>query len=144
MKILFAFCTFAFVLGLISINSSFGQIYTGHPNFPEIRLQVEHRNANGNLMGYYESTLAYVTNVFLLHEYLDTLDPKEIIKKDGQTLQVFIIQKPATLTENYNGQMASYDITYKGYRPLQVRHDGYFGEPGDSITATFKIVRIVK
>jgi len=79
----------------------------------------------------------------LLNEYLDTLDPK-VVEKDNQILEVFIIHKSAIMTENFNGQMASYDITYKEYRPLQVRQDGYFGEPGDIITATFRIVRIVE
>ena len=109
-----------------------------------MQVQVVHRNANGDLMGYYEPTLAYFTNPFLLNEYLDTLKAKEIIEKNGQTLEVFIIHKRSVMTENYSGQMASYDITYKEYRPLQVRQDGYFAEPGDIITATFKIVRIVE
>jgi len=143
MKVLFALCALAFVFGLISVNSTFGQIFTGHPNFSDVHVQVVHRNANGDLMGYFESSLAYFTNPFLLNEYLDTLDPK-VVEKDGQILEVFIIHKRAIMTENNNGQMSSYDITYKGYRPLQVRHDGYFGEPGDIITATFKIERIVK
>jgi len=144
MKVLFALCALAFFVGLISVNFTFGQLYTGHQNFPEVHVQVIHRNANGDLMGYYEPTLAYFTNVFLLNEYLDTLDAKEIIEKNGQTLEVFIIHKRTVMTEKYNGQMASYDITYKEYRPLQVRQDGYFGEPGDIITATFRIVRIVE
>ena len=144
MKVLFALCALAFFVGLISVNFTFGQIYTGHPSFSDVQVQVVHRNANGDLMGYYEPTLAYFTNPFLLNEYLDTLKAKEIIEKNGQTLEVFIIHKRSVMTENYSGQMASYDITYKEYRPLQVRQDGYFAEPGDIITATFKIVRIVE
>lgn len=143
MKILFILCALTFVLGLMLTNSTFGQTYSGHPNFPEAYIQVVHRNANGDLMGYYESTLAYFTNVFLLNEILDTHDPK-IIEKDGQTLEVFIIQRQSRFSENYKGQMSSYDLTYKEFRPLQVRQDGYFGEPGDTVTAIFTIVRIVQ
>ncbi len=136
-------CILGFIFGLMLTNSAFGQIPSGHPSFPELKLQVEHRNADGELLGYYESELAYVTNLFLLNEYLDALDAKEIIEKDGQTIEIFIIHKRAILTENYNGQMSSYDITYKGYRPLEIRHDGYFGEVGDTVSATFKIGRLV-
>ena len=143
MKVIFYLCMLGFVFGLMLTNSAFGQQYSGHPSFPELKLQVEHRNADGQLLEYYESELAYVTNVFLLNEYLDSFDAKEIIEKDEQTIEIFIIHKQAVLTENYNGQFTSNDIVYKGIHPLQIRHEGYFGEPGDIISATFKIGRLV-
>jgi len=143
MKVILALCALGFIFGLILINSAYGQIYSGHSSFPEVQLQVEHRNADGHLLGYYESRLAYFTNVFLLNEYLDTLDVKDIIEKDGQTLEIFIIHKKAVFTENFNGQFTTFDIIYKEYRPLEFRHDGFFGEAGDSVSATFKIVRLV-
>ncbi len=143
MKVAFSLCILGFIFGLIFINSAFGQISSGHPNFSELKLQVEHRNADGQLLGYYESELAYVTNLFLLNEYLDALDAKEIIEMDGQTIEIFIIHKQGVFTESNNGQMASYDIIYKGKRPLEIRHDGYFGEAGDIVSATFTIGRLV-
>jgi len=143
MKVMLFLCMLGFVFGLMFTNSAFGQIPSGHPNFSELKLQVEHRNADGYLLGYYESKLAYVTNIFLLNEYLDTLDAKEIIEKDGQTIEIFIIHKQAVFTESFNGQMATYDITYKGERPLKIRQDGYFGEAGDTVSATFTIARLV-
>ena len=146
MKVIFVLCTLAFAFGLISTNSAFGEIYTEYPRFHEINLQVIHRNANGDLMGYFESALAYVQRPMLLHEYLDTLDAKEIIEKDGQTLEVYIIQKGkrAPFTEEFSGQIASYNIMYKGLSTVAIRHDGYSGEPGDIATGTFKVVRIAR
>jgi len=143
MKVILSLCILGFVFGLMLTNFAFGQIPSGHPSFSELKLQVEHRNADGQLLGYYESELAYVTNLFLLNEYLDALDAKEIIEKDGQTIEIFIIHKQSVFSENYNGQFSSYDIVYKGYRPLEIRHDGYFGEAGDTVSATFKIGRLV-
>jgi len=145
-KVIFVVCTLAFVFGLISTNFAFGQQYSGYPNFPELSLQVVHRNANGDLIGYFESTLAYVQRPMLLHEYLDTLNAKEIIEKDGQTLEVFIIQKgeKGGFTEKYSGQFASYNLFYEGSSTVAIRHDGYYGEPGDTATGTFKIVRIAR
>jgi len=147
MKVIFVLCTLAFAFGLISTNSAFGEIHTEYPRFHEINLQVIHRNANGDLMGYFESALAYVQRPMLLHEYLDTLDAKEIIKKDGQTLEVYIIHKGARgepFTEKISGQFASYNLFYKGSSTVAIRHDGYYGEPGDTATGTFKIVRIAR
>ena len=143
MKLMLSLCILGFIFGLMLTNSAFGQQYSGHSSFSELKVQVVHRNADGQLLAYYESELAYVTNIFLLNEYLDSIVPKEIIEKDGQNMEIFIIHKRAVLTENYNGQMSSYDITYQEYRPLQIRHDGYFGEAGDTVSATFKIVRLV-
>jgi len=146
MKVIIVLCTLAFAIGLIFTNSAFGQQTPGHPDFPELNLQVVHRNANGDFVGYFESTLAYVQRPLLLHEYLDTRNAKEIIEKDGQTLEVFIIHKGegGPFTEDYSGQIASYNIMYKGISTMAIRHDGYFGEPGDTATGTFKIVRIVQ
>ncbi len=143
MKVVFSLCILGFIFGLIFINSAFGQISSGHSSFPELKLQVVHRNADGQLLGYYESELAYVTNLFLLNEYLDALDAKEIIEKDGQTIEIFIIHRQAVFTESWNGQMASYGITYKGVNPLEIRQDGYYAEAGDTVSATFKIGRLV-
>ena len=143
MKVIFSLCILGFVFGLMFVNSAFGQIPAGHPNFSELKVQVEHRNADGELLGYYESELAYVTNLFLLNEYLDAIVPKEIIEKDGQTIEIFIIHRHFVFTEDFNGQMASYGITYKGHTPLEIRHDGYFGEARDTVSATFKIGRLV-
>jgi len=146
MKVIFVLCAFAFVFGLMSTNFAFGQQSSGHPDFAELSLQVVHRNANGDLIGYFESTLAYVQRPLMLHEYLDTLDAKEIIEKDGQTLEVFIIQKggEGPFTEKYSGQFASYNLFYKGSSTMAIRHDGYYGEPGDTATGTFRIVRIAR
>ena len=144
MKVIFVLCTLAFAFGLISTNSAFGEIYTEYPRFHEMNLQVIHRNANGDFLGYYESALAYVTNEFLLHEYLDTINAKEIIKKNGQTLEVFIIKQNDKLTENFNGQFSTFYIVYEDNRPLKIRYDGFFGESGDLLAATLKIVRFTQ
>jgi len=146
MKVIFVLCTLAFVFGLISTNYAHGQQYTGYEGFEEFSLQTVHRNANGDLIGYFESTLAYVQRPLLLHEYLDTLTAKQIIEKDGQTLEVFIIHKGEgeVYNERHSGQIASYNIMYQGSSTLAIRHDAYFAEPGDTATGTFKIVRIVQ
>ena len=141
---MFSLCVLGFIFGLIFINSAFGQVlYTGHSSFSELKLQVEHRNADGQLLGYYESELAYVTNLFLLNEYLDALDAKEIIEKDGQTIEIFIIHKQAVFSKSYNGQFSSYNLYHKGESILEIRQDGYYGEAGDTASATFKIGRFV-
>ena len=146
MKVIIVLCVLAFVFGLLSTNSAFGQQYSGFPNFPELSLQVVHRNANGDLIGYFESSLAYLQRPLLLHEYLDTLDAKEIIEKDGKTLEVFIIKRGERggFTEKVSGQIASYNLFYEGSSTMAIRHDGYYGEPGDTATGTFKIVRIAR
>jgi len=146
MKVIFVLFALAFVFGLVFTNFVFAQQQTRNPSFPELSLQVVHRNANGDLIGYFESTLAYVQKPGLLHEYLDTIDAKEIIEKDGQTLEVFIIHKGRgePITEDISGQISSYNIMYKGISTMAIRHDGYYGELGDTGTGTFKVVRIAR
>ncbi len=146
MKVIIVVCTLVFVFGLLSTNFAFGQQYSGFPNFPELSLQVVHRNANGDLIGYFESSLAYVQRPLLLHEFLDTQDAKETIEKDGQTLEVFIIKRGerSSFNEKVNGQIASYNLYYEGSSTMAIRQDGYFGEPGDTATGTFRIVRIAR
>ena len=113
------------------------------PSLPEIRLQLQLRNSDGMLVAYIEPTTFYLTNVYLIHEFLDAQEDKTIIIKDGKSYeQIEFEYKHYSLTGGE--QHATYLFGWKGFNPLVTRFNGYISETDDSLTATWKITRVME
>ena len=113
------------------------------PSLPEIRLQLQLRNSDGLLVSYMEPTTFYLTNIYLIHEFLDAQEEKTIIIKDGKSyeqIEFEFVHYSLTGGE----QHATYLFAWKGFNPLITRFNGYISETDDSITATWKITRVME
>jgi len=74
------------ILTTIYAGDSYGQRQqqvapSEHPSLPEVSLQLQLRNSEGQLITYIEPTTMYIINIFLIHEFLDTVKNKTIIEK---------------------------------------------------------------
>jgi len=145
MKIFFVliFCVILFVIS--SAENSFGQVNVApseHPSLPEVSLQIQLRNSEGHLVTYLEPTTMFIRNVQWVHDYLDTVDNKKIIEKDGKTLEQ--VQYIQTAIFSSTKQIATQGMVYQGTFVLLFRHDGYITQPGDTLEASWKILRTIQ
>ena len=145
MKILlvFLFAVIFFVIG--EIDESFAEKHIAiqeHPSLPEISLQLQLRNSEGQLVTYLEPTTKYLRNVYLIHQFLDTKENKTTIVKDGETFEVIQYQQKAKFYSTK--QIATYGMVYKNIFVLLFRHDGYLTSPGDTLDISWKITRTIQ
>jgi len=133
-----------FVVGVAIVGDSYGQTEVSpqeDPSLPEVSLQLQLRNSDGQLVTYIEPTTMYISNIKWVHEFLDTKENK-IIEKDGEMFEV--IQYEQTFRFDDTAQYATYGMYYKGDFPLLFRHDGYLTSPGDTLDVSWKIVRTIQ
>ena len=57
------------------------------PSIPELSLQMIVRNSDGVLVTYIEPTNFYLSNMYLIHKFLDEKENKSIITIDGKSYE---------------------------------------------------------
>jgi len=80
---------------------------------------------------------------FLIHEFLDEQDDKIMIIKDGKNYEQITFQFNH-YSKSSGEQMSSYNLGHKGVMPLTSFYNGYLSEYGDTLTASWKIIRTVQ
>ena len=142
MEIKFIAIFFVLVFFTFFIEDSYGNVAPReHHSLPEVSLQLSLRNSDDQLVAYVEPTLMYVRNISGIHEFLDGINNKTLITKDGKNYEILEFERK----EHFKsiGQIAGYGLVYKGDIVLQFRHDGYIASPGDTLTIHWKITRTV-
>jgi len=125
------------------VGYSYGQVYPQEdPSLYDVSLQLQLRNSEGQLITYIEPTTMYISNIKLVHEFLDTKENKKIIEKDGEILEV--IQYEQTFRFSETKQIATLQMWYQNDFVLLFRHDGYLTAPGDTLNASWKITRTIQ
>ena len=136
---------FVFILGFTLIGNSYGQRDTApreDPSLHEVSLQLQLRNSEGQLVTYLEPTVMYIRNIAMVHEYLDNIENKTIIEKDGENFELIEFQSTAVFSKTK--QIATYGMVHKGIHVLMFRHDGYLTSPGDTLDVSWKIIRTLQ
>lgn len=131
---------FAFSYGQTMYSNSDDAIY-------RVSLQLELRNPDGKLITYVEPTEMYISDISGLHEYLDTMEDKKTVTINGKTMQQVEFSKSDVFprAQQVNMYLLSYNYTENFVRPvLHFRHDGYFTNPGDTLTANFNVIRTME
>jgi len=136
-----------FIVGFTLIGESYAQSENApqeDPSLHEVSLQLQLRNSDGQLVTYIEPTTMYIKNINMVHEFLDTKESynKKIIEKDGEKLES--IQYELTYSFSETKQIATVGIVYKNEFILLFRHDGFLTAPGDTLDASWKIVRTIQ
>jgi len=136
------------LIGMISY--SYSQLTVDIPNtnikIPEVLLQVELRDSNGNLVAYIESTQIIAISPSELNIFLDNtkLTHKEFFTKDGIKYEK---QQWESGSETYDKkrvitQISILDITDKeSVLLLQMRYDSAQIQPGDTVRNFWTIIR---
>ena len=145
MRIIIFLLIIVLILGFTLVNDSYGQRKVApseHPSLHEVSLKLQLRNSEGQLVTYIEPTTMLIPNIFMVHEYLDKIENKTIIEKDGQMFE--LIQYESSIIFSSTGQIATYAMVYKGKDSLVFRHDGYIASPGDTLDVSWKIIRTIQ
>ena len=143
MKILIFLLIFVISITLVAESYAQRQAYPQEdPSLYEVSLQLHLRNSEGQLITYIDPTTMFISNMKLVHEYLDTKENKKFIEKDGETLEV--IQYEQTFRFSETKQIATVGMVYKNDFVLLFRHDGFLTSPGDTLDASWKIVRTIQ
>jgi len=138
-----------FLLVLVAVFSLVGNSYGQGGTFPQedpslydVSLLLQLRNSDGQLITYIEPTTMYISNIELVHEFLDTKENKKLIEKDGVILES--IQYEHTFRFSETKQISTIGMSYKNDFVLSFRHDGILTAPGDTLDASWKIVRTIQ
>ena len=144
MKILIILLIFVMVLGTVFFTNSNAILGPpaprSDPSLPEILVQMEVRNSDGVLVAYIEPTVFYLSNVYLLHKYLDAKESITVVI-DGKSYEQFEFE--FNHVDRTRSQKASYSLWQDGIGVVTTRYDGFIGEPGDLQTISWKITRTI-
>jgi len=136
-----------FLLFLIGVSSySYAQFVQvdSHTKLPEVMLQLELRDLDGNLIAYVEGEQILAIDHLKLNEFLDNQNRKEFLIKDDKAYEM--IQWQAK-TEKFDKRHAysGFDLWMydqeKWKSVLHVRHDSYQTQPGDTLLVYWTIIR---
>ena len=128
---------FSLMVGFFNVTQ--GALPRDHSSLEEVSLQYQIRDSEGMLIVYYEPTLMYITNINLVHEYLDTKENTTKIFKEGKYFELFEWKESGRFS--HTNQYSSYNMWYKGTSVLALRHDGYLSQPGDTYLVSWKVIR---
>jgi len=134
-----------FVVGFTLVGESYAQREVApqeDPSLYEVSLQLQLRNSEGQLITYLEPTTMYILNIYRLHQFLDTKENKTIIEIDGEMFEVIEYQQRFRFTDTR--QIATLGMWYIDSFPLLFRHDAFLTSPGDTLDASWKIVRTIQ
>jgi len=128
-----------FLLNVGFVGLAQGQTLDRYPSLEEVSLQIQVRDSAGLLVAYYEPTQIYPGNIAISHEFLDEKENKSTIQKNGKNFEMIKWQVSGTY---FSTQLhTSFHIIHNGEVGLSVFHDGFLSEPGDTVTASWKVVR---
>jgi len=147
MKILLIILIFFMSLGIFFLTESNALVGPSapreDPSLPEISLQLTLRNSDGMLVAYIEPQNFWLRNVFLIHQFLDEQENKTIIFIDGKKYEQVEFE-----VEHYStthGQQSMYILGLEGFGGiLNAEFNGYISEVGDTLTASWKIIRTLQ
>jgi len=113
------------------------------PSLPHISLQLQVRNSDGMLVAYNEPQVFWLINVYLLHQFLDEQENKTIIFIDGKEHEQIEFEFKHYSTA-HGDQISTYILSWEGYALINAENNGYISEVGDTLTASWKIIRTVQ
>jgi len=135
---------FFILFALVGISYVQNAVAQQDENLPQVLLQLQIRNSEGQLVSYVGGTKIVTIHYNLLNEFLDEKPNKRTIVKEGKNYE--LIQWQAR-TEGFNKVHAmtifSLWIQKDGrwVTPLEIIHNSYQVEPGDTLAIYWTIMR---
>jgi len=146
MKIIVISLLLLFLIGISSYSYAQYTVVDSHSKVPEVMLQLELRDSDGNFLTYIEAKQIIVIYPLELNEFLDNKSYKEFLIKDDKPYEVIQWQGR---TETFNKQHAWSQFDLWAYQQdefkivLTVRHNTYQTQPDDTVTVYWTIIRPV-
>lgn len=127
------FILFSLSIGFVGVTQADTVKLKEDSSIFEATIQIQVRDSEGRLVGYYEPTRTWVDSK-LVHGVLDTKENKSIISKDGKNLEVIQWEQ----SKSYSGNKLK--MAY-GYLAISTYSNGFLTEPGDTYTESWKVIR---
>jgi len=147
MKILLIVLIFVMSLGIFFLADSSALVGPAapreHPSLPYISLQITVHNSDGMLVTYNEPRIFWLRNIDFVHELLDEEEKKTIIFIDGKKHEQIEFERKH-YSSTGGGQISMYILGWGGQGILNAEMNGYISDVGDTLTASWKIIRPVE
>jgi len=147
MKILLIILIFVMSLGIFFLADSNALVGPAapreDPSLPHISLQITVHNSDGMLVTYNEPQIFWLRNVGFIHQFLDEQEKKTIIFIDGKKHEQIEFEFEHYYSRGGN-QISMYVLGWEGFGIINAEMNGYISEVGDTMTATWKIIRPVE
>ena len=144
MKIILISLLCLFLIGILSYSYAQYTVVDSHTKVPEVILQLELRDSDGNFLTYIETEQVIVIYPLELNKFLDNQIPKEFLIKDDKSYELIQWQGQ---TEKFDKQHAYSQFSLwvpeqNLFREVLVlRHNSYQTQPGDTLTVYWTIIR---
>ena len=144
MKIILISLLFLILVGITSYSYAQYTLVDSHTKVPEVMLQLELRDSDGNFITYVEAKQIILIYPSELNEFLDNQNYKEFLIKDGKAYEIIQWQGQ---TEKFDKKHAysQFDLWIPEQNEfksvLTVRHNSYQTQPGDTLTVYWTIIR---
>jgi len=135
MKFLIISFIILFSLSVGFVGVAQGIFWNDDPRLVEVSIQIQIRDSEGRLVAYFEPTQTWASKS--VHYYLDKDENKSIILKDGKNLEVVKWEQ----SKSYSGNKLATAFGGHGFSSFI---NGFLTEPGDTATASWKVVRLLK
>ena len=146
MKIILISLLCLILIGITSYSYAQGVfLVDSHTKVPEVMLQLELRDSDGNLVSYIEAKQIIAINHVVLNKFLDNQNQKKLLIKDGKAYEKIQWQGPIekfSKKHTYSGLILwSYEDGNE--KAMYVRYNSFQSQPGDTLTVYWTIVRPV-
>ena len=143
MKIILIALLCLFLIGITSYSYAQYTLVDSHTKVPEVMLQLELRDSNGNFVTYVEAKQIILIYPLELNEFLDNQNNKKFLIKDGKAYEKIQWQgKTEKLKKHAYSQFDLWAYEQNEFkRVLTVRHNSYQAQSGDTLTVYWTIIR---
>ena len=148
MKIIFFSLLCLILIGITSYSYAQWMIVDKNTKLPEVLLQLELRDSNGNLVAYVEADQIRAIATLELNRFLDNQNQtrKEFLIKDDQKFEIqqWEVNGKTYFSKSAYSQTRLLDEYQNEFIILlDVRHDSYQTQPGDTLRVFWTVIRPV-
>jgi len=138
-----------FVVGFIFVGMSYS--YADHekqaspqedPSLIDVSLQLQLRNSEGQLITYIEPTTMWIQKIKLVHEFLDTKENKKNIEIENERFKEIEYKQSWIMPQTK--AVTTVAMWHQNDTVLLFRMDGLITAPGDTLDASWKIIRTIQ
>ena len=133
-------------MGITSYSFSQFGLVDNNTELPEVMVQLILRDSNGTLISYTEGVTIQGIGHFELNRYLDKvqdLTVREVFFIDDNKYESQQFQHPSVIYDTKMAHSTTRLYDDNQYALLDVRHDSFQTQPGDTVRPLWTIIRSV-
>jgi len=144
MRIIFVSLLCLILIGITSYSYAQFTVVDSYSKVPEVLLQLELRDSDGNLITYIEAEQIIGINLLEFNEFLDNQKYKKFLIKDGKAYEAIQWQGPTEIFSRKHA-FSGFDLwipDQNGFKHVMtMRHNSYQTQLGDILTVYWTVIR---